>query len=75
MSLLTELEKLNGLVSYKYSAPSGAGDVPSLLSPGICKTEVHNLGDKLPQGRVRRWLSTETQLLCPDSTRRPKDPD
>ena len=38
MTLLTELEEFqeDGLF-YKYFAPSGAGDVPSLLSPGICQ--------------------------------------
>ena len=46
ISLLTELEESKGLVSYKYLAPSGAGDISSLPIQDEFATQEHNLGLK-----------------------------
>ncbi|PYV86118.1 MAG: hypothetical protein DMG05_20760 [Acidobacteria bacterium] len=43
MALLTELEEWEGLVSYKYFAPSGAGGISSSPSQGEFSAQVHNL--------------------------------
>jgi hypothetical protein len=58
MSLLTELEKSKGTVSYNYVAPSGAGGIPSLPIQDSLKS-VHNLGEKPPPGRVVWGEGTE----------------
>jgi hypothetical protein len=56
MSLLTELEQSKGSVSYEYCAPSGAEGISGLPIQDEFSNSMHNLGAKLPKGRVRGRL-------------------